>query len=150
MKSRNLVLLALLLGCVAAQAGAWGYRSFENDDALDWIEESFKPDRQAAVEKAILRAAKDNGNLDAPEACEAIAACEILAAAQGRASRDMPKDVVVLAKKLPSKVSDSMRKNARDALDRILIKSELSDLWKEAKDNFENWKKTVEDLKARV
>lgn len=35
--------------------------------------------------------------------------------------------------------------------DRILgQESELSELWKDAGENFDKWKKTIEDLKARV
>jgi hypothetical protein len=140
-----------LLASAVAQAGAWGYKSFENDDALDWVENFLKRGGPAAVEKTIASVAKHTGYLEAPDACNAIAACEVLAAAQGRPSPDLPKEVAALAKKLPPKVSDAIRKNARDALDRILAKdSELKSLWEEAKGNFEKWKKSVEDLKARV
>jgi hypothetical protein len=152
MKPREIAaIIVYLLAAVAAQAGAWGYKSFENDDALDWVDNFLESGGQSAVEKTIARVAKGSGYLQAPDGCYGIAACETLAAAQGRPSPDIPKDVAVLAKKLPSKVSDSVRKNARDALDRILAKdSELSQLWKDAKGDFEKWKKTVEDLKTRV
>jgi Domain of unknown function (DUF4259) len=152
MKPRELTaVVVFLLAAAAAHAGAWGYKSFDNDDALDWVENFLKRGGQSAVEKTIAGVAKGSGYLQAPDGCYAIAACEAVAAAQGRPSPDIPKDVAALAKKLPSKVSDSVRKNARDALDRILAKdSELSELWKDAKEDFEKWKKTVEDLKARV
>lgn len=151
MRSRVLVtLIAFLLAAGAARAGAWGYKSFENDDALDWVENFLKRGGQSAVQRTIASVAKGNDYLEAPQACYAIAACEVLAAAQGRPSPDIPKDVLAIARKLPSKASDSVRKDARDALDRILTKSELSELWKDAKENFEKWKKSVEDLKARV
>jgi hypothetical protein len=140
-----------LFATTAAQAGAWGYKSFENDDALDWVRNFLERGGQSAVEKTIASVAKASGYLEAPPACYAIAACEVLAAAQGRPSPDLPKDVAALARKLPSKPSEAVRQNARDALDRILGKdSELNELRKDAKENFEKWKKTVEDLKARV
>jgi hypothetical protein len=146
-----LIVIAFLFAPAAANAGAWGYKSFENDDALDWVENFLKPGGQSAVEKTITRVAKGRGYLQAPDGGYAIAACEVLAAAQGRASADLPKDVAALAKRLSSKPSDTVRKNARDALDRILGKdSELSGLWKDAGENFEKWKKTIEDLKSRV
>jgi hypothetical protein len=152
MQLRQLATLFLFgLAAAAAHAGAWGYKSFENDDALDWVGNFLERGGRAAVEKTIASVAKGTGYLEAPEACYAIAACEVLAAAQGRPSPDLPKEVATLAKKLPSKANDSVRKNARDALDRILGKdSELRSLWADAKDNFENWKKSIEDLKARV
>ena len=141
---------AFVCAAAVAQAGAWGHKSFENDDALDWVENFLKSGGQSAVEKTIASVAKGSGYLEAPQACYAIAACEVLAAAQGRTSPDMPAEVAAIAKKLPSKVSDSVRKNARDALDRILTGSELNDLWKDSKGSFEKWKKTVEGLKSRV
>lgn len=152
MKLRILgIAIALLAATVAAQAGAWGYKSFENDDALDWVENFLRRGGQGAVEKTIAAVAKGRGYLQAADGCFAIAACEVLAAAQGRPSADLPEDVATLASKLSSKPSDSVRQNARDALDRILGKeSEINELWQDAKEDYEKWKKTVEDLKSRV
>src|SRR4051812_1038014 len=112
-------LMGFLFAAAAAQAGAWGYKSFGNDDALDWVGNFLARGGQSAVEKTIARVAKATGYLEAPQACYAIAACEVLAAAQGRPSPDLPKDVAALASKLPAKPSEAVRKNARDALDRI-------------------------------
>lgn len=143
--------LLFLLASSLAQAGAWGYKSFENDDALDWVENYLKRGGPAAVERTITTVAKGKGYLEAPEASYAIAACEVLAAAQGRPSPDLPEDVAALAKRMPAKVSDVVRKNARDALDRILKdESELRELWQDAGEDFAAWKKSVEDLKTRV
>ena len=152
MRPRHLVtVIVFFFTTAAANAGAWGYESFENDDALDWVENFLKRGGQSAVEKTIASVAKGRGYLQASDGCYAIAACEVLAAAQGRPSTDLPKDVAALAKKLSSKPSDAVRKDARDALDRILGKeSELSELWKDAKESFEKWKKLIEDLKSRV
>ena len=152
MKTRQLIaVIAFICASAAANAGTWGFNSFENDDALDWVANSLGVGGQSAVETTIARVAKQRGYIEAPEGCSVIAACEVLAAAQGRPSTDLPKNVAELAKKLSSKPSDAVRKNARTALDRILGNdSELSDLWKDAKDNYEKWKKTVEDLKSRV
>jgi hypothetical protein len=151
MRRHLATVIAFLLATAAANAGAWGYKSFENDDALDWVANSLKLGGQGAVERTIASVAKGRGYLEAPDASSAIAACEVLAAAQGRPSADLPKEVAALAKKLSSKPSDAVRKNARDALDRVLgEESELSELWKDAKEKFEKWKTTVEDLKSRV
>jgi hypothetical protein len=152
MKLQQLVtLIAFVFATAAANAGAWGYKSFENDDALDWIANSLTPGGQSAVEKTITSVAKGRGYLEAPDGSSAIAACEVLAAAQGRPSPDLPKDVAALAKKLSSTPSDSIRNSARKALERILgEESELNALWKDAKGDFEKWKKTVEDLKSRL
>lgn len=146
-----LSLIIFLFSTAVADAGAWGFKSFENDDALDWVDNFLKQGGQSAVEKTIASVAKGRGYLQAPAGCYAIAACEVLAAAQGRPTADLPPDVASLAKRLSSKPSDAVRKSARDALERILgAESELNALWKEAKGSFEMWKKAVEDLKSRV
>ena len=144
-------LIVFLLATGTAQAGAFGYKSFENDDALDWVENELKSGGQRAVERTIALVARGRGYLEAPEACYALAACEVLAAAQGRPSNDLPKDVATIAKRLPSKPDEAVRKNARSALERILgPESELREIWKDSDAYFEKWKATVEDLKARV
>ena len=144
-------LIAFLLATGTAHAGAFGYNTFENDDALDWVENDLKSGGQRAVEQTIAMVARGRGYLEAPEACYALAACEVLAAAQGRPSKNLPEDVAALAKRLPSKPAEGVRKNARDALDRILGPgSELRELWKESGEYFEKWKETVIDLKSRV
>lgn len=152
MKSRHFVwVVVFLLSVVAANAGAWGYRSFENDDALDWVENSLRPGGQSAVEKTIAGVAKGRGYLQSTDGCYAIAACEVLAAAQGRPSADLPEDVAALARKLSPKPSEAVRQQARAALDRILGKeSEINELWKDAGEPYEQWKKGIEDLKSRV
>ena len=142
--------VVILFSIATAHAGAWGHKSFQNDDALDWVENSLKTGGQSAVERAVLRVAKGRGYLEAPEASYAIAACEVLAAAQGRSSPDLPEEVAILAKTLPSTVKDEVRKSARDAIERVLgDQSELNELWMDSKD-FQDWKKCVESLKTRI
>ena len=59
MRTRQLVtVIAFLFATAAANAGAWGYKSFENDSALDWVENFLKPGGQNAVEKTIASVAK--------------------------------------------------------------------------------------------
>lgn len=144
-----LLSLFLLLAMSSAFAGAWGYKSFENDDALDWVANDLKSTLQGAVQNAIGAIVRNKGYLEAPECSAAIAACEVVAAAQGRASSDLPEDVAAIAKTLKSKQNDAVRRDARAALEAILAKSELRSLWEESK-QFEEWKKSVDDLKSRL
>lgn len=70
--------------------GAWGFQAFENDDALDWLEEL-----EAGGVEAVrhgLNAVVD-GYIDAPDGSVAVAAAEITAAAQGNPHGDLPEDV---------------------------------------------------------
>ena len=63
--------------------GAWGCGSFENDDAVDWVYE-FESSGVAAVASALehVSSIAEDEYLEAPEASAAIAAAEIVAAAQ--------------------------------------------------------------------
>jgi len=149
---RRTLLLLALLSCFsqAAFAGAFGHGSFQNDDALDWVGNELKESGARAIPPA-LRAVLGvgaNDYLEAPDCSTAIAACEVLAASLGRPATDLPKDVAAIAKRLP-RPAVGLLKDARAALDRILAKSELRDLWSESK-QFPEWKKTVEALKGRL
>jgi hypothetical protein len=148
---RPLLLLALLsLLCPVAFAGAFGHGSFQNDDALDWVENELKESGMRAIQtalNAVLRMPAGD-YLEAPACSAAIAASEVLAAALGRPAADLPSDAAAAAKRLPRPAA-ALWKDARAALDRILAKSELRDLWSESK-QFSEWKKTVEELKDRL
>jgi hypothetical protein len=147
----KLSLLSVFVSVAAsyAFAGAWGYKSFENDDALDWVSNDLKSSQQGAIQRAIGAIVRNNGYLEAPECSAAIAACEVVAAAQGRASPDLPDEVAAIAKTLTSKNTDGVRRDARAALEAILVKSELRSLWEESK-HFKDWEKSVIDLKSRL
>ena len=146
------LVFACLLLCLPqnAFAGAWGYDSFDNDDAGDWVSNSLVPTRDTAVlEKAVTKIVNKWFSPGAPDCSEAIAACEVIAALGGKPAPDLPEEVqqwVVRVKQVPSA---DLRKSGMDALERIIKKSELRDLWGETPD-FEKWKATVEDLKHRL
>jgi hypothetical protein len=69
--------------------GAWGFQAFENDDALDWLEELEVGG--AEVVRQGLNAVAD-GYIEAPDGSVAVAAAEITAAAQGIPHGDLPED----------------------------------------------------------
>jgi hypothetical protein len=147
----------LLLAFVALVAGAraevrtWGTGGFENSEALEWFEKEFKTRGMRAVQQAIEIVARSDDYLLMPQGCRAIAACEVLAAVQGRPSPDLPEEVAAMAHKYPKKVHDALRRTARDAIDRVLgPDSEAKDVWKQAGDDYEKWREAVSDLKARL
>jgi hypothetical protein len=132
-----------------AHGGTFSHTSFGNDAALDWITNDLKPYGQRAVERAISVIITSNGYLESPECCNAIAACEVLAVAQGRSSGTLPKDAAAEVKKLSSKQSDVLRRDARAALDKIIANSELRELWAETP-KFKDWIAAVTDLRVRL
>lgn len=64
--------------------GAWGVNTFDNDTACDWTCELENADDLSPVREALTRVlAVGDGYLDADDACEGLAACEVIARLKG-------------------------------------------------------------------
>jgi hypothetical protein len=133
--------------------GAWSHESFGNDTACDWTGDLQEGDDLAPVEAA-LDAVLEVGDdyLESPEACEAIAAAEVVARLQGHfglrdAYSESLDEWVARVGIVPS---PELASKARRALDRILVEpSELLELWEEGDDSGE-WRASVNELKGRI
>ena len=127
--------------------GAWGHRSFENDDALDFIW-SVEENGVGAIEVALNAALISRDEyLEAPEACAAIAAAELVAAKRsGITDRLQDNDIKLLDsfEAPPKLISD-----AKAAVGRVLQDSELRELWSET-DEFNTWHDDVLVLLERL
>ncbi len=64
--------------------GAWGNGSFENDDAADFLTEVTEGEDFAPVREIFATVVNSTEYLEAPDASQAIAAAEIVAASCGR------------------------------------------------------------------
>lgn len=141
--------------------GAWGYSSFENDTASDWIW-GLKPAKKSLLGKlkapfdypmsAIDRLLKSDLYIDASESEEAIAAAECLAAANARPPQDPPEDLTKwLASLAATRPDPDMLARAEQALlkARNDEQSELRQLWKDT-DDFQSWQASIDDLIARL
>ena len=130
--------------------GAWGHGSFENDSAVDWVENAFKPGGAGAVEAALRYAVEsaEDAYLDIDEASAVVAAAEFVAAARdgdlsklGTARNDF-------AAHRQSLTSPHLLSLAGKALERVLRKSELQELWTEGQDK--SWLNEMTNLLARL
>lgn len=86
---RHLLASFILALPVGASAGAWESGSFDNDDAMDWVAMCVRSKGASAVGKT-LEASLKPAYLEAPEASEAIAAAEVVAAARGKPNSKLP------------------------------------------------------------
>lgn len=133
--------------------GAWSHESFGNDDACDWAGQLAQEDDFSLIESTLDTVLSTGDDyLEAPEACEAIAAAEVLARAQGNFGlRDAySEDVDAWVERVNEKPSAALIAKACQVLDRILTDpSELMELWNESEDG-EPWRTTVIALKTRV
>jgi hypothetical protein len=132
--------------------GAWGVLAFDNDTANDWAYDLEEVDDLTLVERALDEVAAVGGEyLDSDLACNALAACEVLARLGGRPgytnAYTEKVDTWVAAHRLVP--SAKLLSSASAAIDRILGEdSELRELWHEG--DGEEWRAAVENLRQRL
>jgi Domain of unknown function (DUF4259) len=109
--------------------GAWGTGHFENDDALDLVADVQGPDDLDRVLRAVTES--EDAGIGASVATKAMAAADIVAAMMGRPAGDCPDD---LTKRLDALGAPppALIKLAQESVSRILMESELVDLWAES------------------
>lgn len=133
--------------------GAWSHESFGNDTACDWVGDLEEGDDLAPVEAAfdaVLEAGEDD--VDANDACIAIAAAEVVARLRGNFGVRDPysEGVDAWVERVKLEPSADLVDKAISALERILGESsELAELWDEGEGG-EEWREAVADLQKRV
>ena len=130
--------------------GAWGSGPFENDDAADWVWE-LEDDENGSVVIAALSEIVDtdiDDEIEAPEASNAIAAAEIVAAAWGHHGVELPSEAREWIRVNAGRVDASWLTLAAGAVERIAIDSELKELWEEAESS--EWSEYVSELLSRL
>lgn len=133
--------------------GAWGELAFDNDTACDWAYGLDDVDDLSLIVSAFdeLDEAGDE-YLDQDAACNALAACEVIARLRGKSgynnSYTEGVDKWVAAHKIQP--SPALIKRASAAIDRIMAdESELRDLWDESPES-SKWREAVDDLRKRL
>jgi hypothetical protein len=104
------------------------------------------------VHETLLTVSSGDCYLDSDPACEALAACEVIARLKGNTGpRDASTETVdAWVAAHPQPVSPDLVRLATAAIDRILGEnSELAELWAES-DSADEWRTAVEDLRRRV
>ena len=130
--------------------GAWGPGPFQNDDASDWVWDLESDDDGSVVIEA-LSIIVDTPIDDLPEATEcnnALAAAEVVASARGPRSPGLPDEAIVWISAHASRIDRSWLALASGAVERVMLYSELKDLWDETGDD--TWHVGVADLVARL
>jgi hypothetical protein len=132
--------------------GAWGVLAFDNDDANDWAHGLDEAEDLSLVESA-FQAVEDAGEyLEAPDASNALAACEVLARLNGKPGykNSYTEKVDQWVAAHPLSASPALLKQADAVIDRILDEnSELKELWSDS-DEYETWFKSVQELRQRL
>jgi hypothetical protein len=130
--------------------GAWGYGSFENDDALDWLHalEGTRDETVVRTALANVAGAAADDYVQAPEAACAVAAAEVVAAAAGAPAPNLPDEVPEWLAEGAATVPPEWSELARHSVMRVREKSELRELWDEA--GARGWLESTADLLERL
>lgn len=132
--------------------GAWGVLAFDNDDANDWAYDLEKASDLALVESAFEAIEEADDYLEAPDATNALAACEVLARLNGKPGYQnaYTEKVDQWVAAHPLQPASSLLKRAETVIDRILgDNSELKELWIDSDEN-EQWLASIEQLRQRL
>ncbi len=123
--------------------------NFANSDASDWLYELEESDGPDALKEA-FKAISSNGYPESSDCCIALAAAEVVAAAKGKPSPDLPEDVRKwLENQENLNTIAALAKSASTAVNKISSKSELRDSWEES-DSWHEWQQEVEGLRRRL
>lgn len=133
--------------------GAWDSDNFSNDDAADWLAELIDRDSLDLLQGALVDVLEEAPGeyLEAPECASALAAAEIVAAANGKPADKMPEETLDWLKERGREIAERVEllEMARRAVGRIQENSELKDLWDEA-DTLDEWNKVQDNLRSRL
>jgi Domain of unknown function (DUF4259) len=113
--------------------GAWGSGPFENDDAADWRYQLVDGGGPEVVADA-LRAVHGTNPPQGPADSSAVGAAAVVAAGLGIADVELPDDVSEWLSGIEPAAWPPLAQEAVAALDRVLLESELRDLWDEVGD----------------
>ena len=124
--------------------GAWGSASFDNDAALDWLNELAA--ERVTPRRSLARVAGADGYVDVDDAGGAIAAAEAVAAARGHAAKRVPVQLDVWLDANAASIAARDAKLAVAAVERVRDRSELAELW----DGDAKWRAAIANLLARL
>jgi hypothetical protein len=131
--------------------GAWGVLAFDNDEACDWASDLDDVDDLSLVDSAFTEVEGDE-DMHAHDACNALAACEVLARLRGKPGYSNPytEQVDAWVAAHPIVPPPEILARAIAIIYRVLReKSELRELWGDAGDDA-GWRESVADLCVRL
>lgn len=124
--------------------GAWGFGTFENDDAGDWLFDLEETNDLSLIEQTLTL---EDDYTEAPDGCNALAAAEIVAALMGKTREGLPENATKWINDNKEQPVNQLKEKALKAIERVLSEgSELIELWGESSD-FDSWKNDVSEIK---
>ena len=142
-------LVLLLIATAKCNAGAWGIGSFENDGALDWINELIHFDSASTISKT-LETPLNQGYIDLDTCSYVIAAAEVVSAMSAGDLSTLPNELQEWLSQKDWKIDNDLKAMALKSINVCLdtSKSELAQLWYET--SFKDWTSVVKELQGRL
>lgn len=126
--------------------GAWGHGNWENDDAMDLVQDLSKPN---VLRESLLAASTPSGREETGTCCRALAAAEVVAALVGEPSSHLPDEVSAWVAEHRTAESTELVALAQAAVAAVEGESELQELFDEdGRDD--GWHAVVGDLRRRL
>ena len=131
--------------------GAWGNRNFENDGAIDWLNDFLAKPSEKRLKEVFNIIVDQEEFIDSDESFEALAAAEIVAAQQGTKSEDFPKEIAdnKFSQAVNWKLLNQLAIKAVDKILNFSGHSELRELWMDS-DEYDQWVNVQQDLIERL
>jgi hypothetical protein len=134
----------------ALTMGAWGFKTFEDDSSLDWLGDLGEEEKPLPFLKECL-------NLDGIDYMEYFHCTGVLSSAVmidgllNGPKEDLPEEALEWLKANTKLKVAPLVPIAIDGLERVLgDDSELNELWRENKELYPKWKKSIVDLSVRL
>ncbi|MBH5317776.1 DUF4259 domain-containing protein [Paenibacillus sp. GSMTC-2017] len=128
--------------------GAWGHGNLENDTVLDWVVDLLEAQDLELISEAI-EMVHDGKYIDADTASIALGAIDILAAMHNKPGQEGYEEDLEEWISQHKGQGTELLLPAKKALGKILIDSELKELWEET-DSFDEWVLTINELEGRL
>ena len=132
--------------------GAWDYGFFDNDTALDWVDELEESENPKAFFKKAFATALKADYLDQDDAhAVTVSAVIIDHVLNGTHYGEDHEILLDFVEEHPKLKLEDLRSDAVRALQRVLGEdSELEELWAENAEHYTHWRRTVEELIGRL
>jgi len=127
--------------------GAWGYKTFEDDTACDWLYD-LEEEGTELLARSLSPKNVEDGFLEFDDAIAILAAAEIIYGILSTPREGLPEGAVKWINANKDADVACLKPLCEGQLGRVLSEqSELRQLWEENADDFENWKTNVESLR---
>ena len=131
--------------------GTWDTKTFDNDDAMDWLSELTQTADLSLCEQCLEANDIQGDYIEAPECVRILCSAEVLAALSGRPGSEIPKEMSEWVAAHRQLDPSPLIQKALQRVNRVLAKhSELHELWLENETLYPAWRAGVLDLRSRL